>query len=455
MKVEIKHLGICSGLLLLLLQIAAAPPVGAAGFAIIEQSVRGLGSAYAGSAALAEDASTIFYNPAGMTYLSGQHLEVGAHYIVPRARFSDQGSTLSPELPAPIGGLPLSGDNGGDGGESAFVPNLYYALSLNEDLTVGLGLSAPFGLTTKYTRTWVGRYHGVESNLKTLNINPALAYRVHPKLSLGAGFSIQRAEATLGNAVDFGTIFAASLGTSPQGADGYAEVTGDDWGYGFNLGLIYTPLESTRIGLAYRSQIRHRLEGEAEFEYPNETVGAAAAAPGVRLVDGDAKADVDLPATLALSAVYEIGPRWALLADVTWTQWSQIEELRIRFDSGAADSVTTLDWEDTWRYAVGALFKPDERWHLRAGLAFDQSPVPDSNRRTPRIPDDDRVWTAIGSGYRINQMIDLNLSYAHLFIKDPKIDKDGDEAEDRLRGALTGEYEASVDIVSINLEIQF
>jgi long-chain fatty acid transport protein len=435
--------------------LTTASSVGAAGFAIIEQSVKGLGSAYAGSVVLSEDASTLFFNPAGMTFLSGQQVELGGHYIIPKARFSDQGSTLSPALPAPIGGMPLSGDNGGDGGEASFVPNLYYALSLNENLKVGLGLTAPFGLTTKYTRTWVGRYHAVESRLATLNINPAVAYRVHPTLSLGAGLSLQRAEATLGNAVDFGTIFASTLGTTPQGADGYAEVEGDDWGYGFNLGLIYAPFDSARLGLAYRSGISHRLEGDADFDYPNETVAAAAAAPGVRLVDGDVHADVDLPATLALGGSYEIGPQWTLLADVTWTQWSQLEELRIHFDSGASDNVTTLDWEDTWRYAVGALFTPGLRWHLRAGLAFDHSPVPNSKRRTPRIPDDDRIWTAIGSGYRFNDLMDLNVSYAHLFIKDPKIDKSGTEAEDRLRGALVGEYEADVDIFSLNLEIHF
>jgi long-chain fatty acid transport protein len=442
-------------LLLLLWILTTANSAGASGFAIIEQGVGGLGSAYAGSAALADDASTIFFNPAGMTYLSGQHVEVGGHYIVPRARFTNQGSTLSPALPAPIGGLPLSGDNGGDGGESAFVPNLYYALSLNEDLKVGIGLLAPFGLTTKYNRTWVGRYHGVESRLHMLNINPSIAYRLNPSLSLGGGISIQRVEATLGNAVDFGTLFASSLGTTPQDADGYAEIEGDDWGYGFNLGLLYSPAERARFGLAYRSGIRHRIEGDADFDYPSEAVATAAAAPGVRLVDGDVKADVDLPATLALSAAYEVHPQWVLLADLTWTQWSQLEELRIRFDSGAADNVTTHDWTDTWRYAVGALFRADRRWHLRAGLAFDETPVPNSERRTPRIPDEDRIWTTIGSGYQFNPLMDLNLSYAHIFIQDPKIDKTGTEAEDLLRGALVGEYDAGVDIISLNLRIHF
>jgi long-chain fatty acid transport protein len=435
--------------------LTTASTVRAAGFAIFEQSVSGLGSAYAGSTVLAEDASTIFYNPAGMTFLSGQQIELGGNYIVPRARFSNRGSTLSPALPAPVGGMSLSGGNGGDGGEAAFVPNLYYLLSLNDNVRLGLGVTAPFGLSTKYTRTWVGRYHAVESRMSTLDINPAIAYRVHPTLSLGAGLSIQRIEATLSNAVDFGTIFASSLETTPQGADGYAEMKGDDWGYGYNLGLIYTPIENTRLGLAYRSGITHRLEGDIDFDYPNETVGAAAASPEVRLVDGDAKADVDLPATLALGGSYDIGAKWTLLADITWTQWSRLEELRIHFDSGADDNVTTLDWEDTWRYAVGALFKPDTRWQLRAGLAFDPSPVPSSKRRTPRIPDDDRIWTAIGSGYRFSDLALINLSFAHLFIKDPKIDKSGLEAEDRLRGALVGEYKANVDILSLNLEIHF
>lgn len=212
----------------------------ASGFAILEQSVRGLGNAFSGSAA-AEDASTIFFNPAGLTRLSGKSVVGAGFYIFPSALFSNSGSTI-------ITGTPLTGDNGGNGGESVFVPNLYTAWDISDRLKFGLGINSPFGLKTEYNEDWVGRYYAVNSKLTTININPTLAAKLTPNLSVGAGINLQYAKAELSNAIDFGLIgFSNRLRTRPQATDGFVELDGDDWSWGYNLGLLYELNQRSRL----------------------------------------------------------------------------------------------------------------------------------------------------------------------------------------------------------------
>ena len=418
------------------------------GFAIIEQSAASAGYAYAGVAAAAQDASTIFFNPAGMALQSGNELQIGAHYIIPHAKFNNQGSTT-------VLGTALTGSNGGDGGEPALVPNLFYMHSFSEKWKAGIGITAPYGLVTEYDDGWVGRYYALKSELATLNINPSIAYRINEQWSLGVGVSIERAEAELTQAIDYGTALVGR-GLAPpsasQNLDGNTEVDGDDWGIGANVGLIFEPLVGTRVGVHYRSQINHKIEGDATFNTPAPAAGFAQA---VGLVDTTATAEVTLPDTVSISAYHAFNERWAILADVTWTKWSLLNELRIKFGSGAADSVTTLDWDDTWRFSLGGIFKPTDPLELRAGVAFDESPIPNEQLRTPRIPGADRIWLTLGAGYQFSQLIRADFAYGHLFIDDPKINKDVTEAENQLRGALVGEYDASVDIISASVSFQF
>jgi long-chain fatty acid transport protein len=432
--------------LLFLAIVFWAVSVQASGFAIVEQSVRGLGTAYAGSAALAEDPSTIFYNPAGLTRVSGYQLEAGIHYLIPRAKFKDRGSTHFTGQP-----LNIYDNEGGDAGEAAFVPNLYYSHSLTEQLKIGIGFHAPFGLKTEYDRNWVGRYHAVESELQTININPTVAYRINPQWSIGAGVSFQWADATLSNKADFGFAGVAAgilPPTQVQQHDGFAKVEGDDWGYGFNLGVLFEPTQSTRIGAAYRSRISHELDGRIEYAYEDSIAQSIAVAGN--FVNGNASADVDLPETLSLGVYHAFNPRWAVLAGATWTRWSRLESLRISYDTGQPDTLTTLDWNDTWRFDLGLVYLITDRFTGRLGIAYDESPVPNEQRRTPRIPDEDRYWVAIGGGFKFTERVELNFGYVHIFVDDPKVDKPA-VGEDEARGALQGQWDASVDIISLNI----
>lgn len=411
--------------------LGQAAGAGAAGFALIEQSVSGLGNAFAGGAAVAEDASTIFFNPAGLARLEGRQVLTGAHVVVPKAEFDD-GGTLHAGT-----GLQISGGNGGDGGVTGLVPNFYYGQNLGNGWSIGLGASAPFGLATEYDRTWVGRYHAVNSELMTLNLNPTVAWQVNDRLSLGLGVSAQYLDAELSSAVDFS-------GTGNVLADGLVTLEGDSWGYGVNAGLLYETSDATRFGLAYRSRVHHDVEGTARFSAP------------YTFLNTDVTSKVSLPDTASASIFHQLNERWAVMADITWTNWDLFEELRFKFENGAPDGVTTEEWESSWRYSLGLEYSPSADVTLRTGLAYDQTPVPDAEHRTPRIPDEDRLWLAVGVGYRINQSWSLDFGYVHIFVEDPEIDKSGLAlAEDLARGGLVGEYDAAVDIASVQLRFDF
>ncbi|MBT9589452.1 MAG: outer membrane protein transport protein [Thiobacillus sp.] len=384
----------------------------AAGFALIEQNASGLGNAYAGQAASAQDASTIFFNPAGMTLLPDRQVVVAGHLIKPQAEF---GGVVNPVIPGVN-----NGGNGGDAGGLAFVPNGYFAYRLTPDIHVGIGMNAPFGLKTEYDRTWAGSTHGIKSELKTINLNPSIAWKVSDSLSLGAGLSVQYAKATL---------------TNQAGAPGLATVEGDDYGWGFNLGALWQLSDATRIGLAYRSEVDQKLEGNATFS----------AFPAA---NGPVAASVTLPDSASLSLLHKMNPQLEFLADITWTGWSDFDELRIVRTNGALLGVTTENWSDSYRYSVGVNYRMNDKLTLRTGLAYDETPVSDTYR-TVRIPDESRTWLAFGAQYRLSNKTALDFGYAHLFVKDARIDKTESGV------TLTGKYEASVDILSAQLTHNF
>lgn len=421
-------------------------PAAASGFQLIEQSVSGMGNAYAGVAASAEDATTVFFNPAGMTRLKDSQAIGALHYIVPSSEFKDKGSFQA--LPVPPFSIDLQGGDGGDGGVSAVVANFYYVQGLNEDWTFGLGINTPFGLETDWSNTWQGRYHGVTSEVLTVNINPALAYKVDDKLSLGGGIDLQYVDATLSNAIDITTICNGLLivpcAGLPQTGDALGEVTGDDWGFGFNLGLLYEISATTRVGAAYRSKIGNTLEGKAKFKDISGTGNLATIQAGGLFLNSDVEADIDLPATLSVSGYHELDAKWAVMADISWTEWSKLDELVIEYDVGAqGDTTEVFDWDDTFRYGVGVNYRHSDTLLWRGGIAFDESPVPSKEKRGVRIPDNDRLWLAFGAGFKPARGITVDVGYAHLFVDESKINNTNITGH-----TLVGEFDNSVDILS-------
>jgi long-chain fatty acid transport protein len=396
--------------------LVASASAQAAGFALIEQSASGMGNAFAGAAG-AEDASTIFFNPAGMTYIDGMQVVSALHLISPNFEFKNNGSTPG-----------LGNDEGSDAGDIAFVPNLYWVTEINPNMKFGVGVNAPFGLKTEYDDQWIGRFQAVKSEVKTININPSVAFKVNNQLSLGFGLSAMWAQAELTRQVNLG-----------GGAESEVKIKGDDWGFGFNLGAIYQATADTRFGLAYRSKVRQDIEGEAKF-------GSALSS-----LDSDISARVDLPETFSANVFSRVNDKWDVMADVTWTRWSRFKELRIKFDSGASDAVTEENWENAMRYSLGLNYHYNDVIKLRAGLAYDESPVNDKFR-TARIPGNDRKWISFGAGYQMSQASKFDIGYSHLFISDVKID---DNQIAKGNGRLTGEYEGSVDILSVQYTHNF
>ncbi|NQZ54373.1 MAG: outer membrane protein transport protein [Piscirickettsiaceae bacterium] len=406
-----------------------------AGFAIIEQSVTGLGRAFAGSAAVAEDATTIFFNPAGLTYLSHAEIDTAAYYIDPDSKFSDNGSAV-PDLGG-AGGFSGQALTGGDGGNgvNAIVPNLYYAHPLNDRTVLGLGVTAPFGLVTDYNDTWQGRYHAVKSDLRTFNINPSFAYKATDKLSVGFGVNLQRISVKLTSMADLG-----ALGGSPQAADGKARLEADDWSWGYNLGVIFQATDATRLALAYRSKISHTLTGDGKLRSSTDVV----------IADEKIKADIDLPETLSFALHHQINDKWAVMGDATWTRWSRFEELNIKSDGSFLGSVKEENWDDSMRYGLGITYNYNDKLTLRAGIAYDETPVKSAQFRTARIADEDRKWVALGASYKYSENITVDAGYTHIFISDTKIDETNDNGYN-----LNGEYEADVDIFGVQMRWMF
>lgn len=431
----------------------AAGAAGAAGFALKEQSGSALGNAFAGATAKAGDISYMFYNPAGLTRHSGTQVMAGVSYIAPTSEPDNvQASTLGGSVP--IGG----GDGGDDIGENAAVPTLYAMHSVTDRLKLGLGVNVPFGLETKYDSDWAGRYHAVKSRVETININPNVAYEVVDGVSLGAGVQIQYIDTELSRAIDFGTIGArvGVPGSVPgsQSQSGFVNVTGDDWGAGFNLGVLVEPREGTRLGLAYRSRVGHELNGRADFRADSAGIAQTLrTTSGSPFTDTGAQADLTTPDQITGGFYHELADRWAVMGDLQYTLWSTFDELRVRFDNPAqSDSVTREDWENSWFGALGVTYTPREDLALRVGTAYDESPIPD-RRRTPRVPGADRYWLALGVHYAPYQWLTIDAGYTHIFVEDSTVNLRPGATDPR--GNLALSYENAIDVATVQLGVRF
>ncbi len=410
----------------------------AAGFALIEQSASGIGNAFAGAAATAEDASTIFFNPAGMTYLPDNQLVLAGHAIRSDIEFNNYASHTSPLT----GGKALLGGNGGDAGDWAYIPNVYFSKAVHPKIKLGIGLNVPFGLKTNYDNGWIGRYQALKSDLKTININPSIAYKVNDWLSLGLGFSAMWMQAELTNSVDFGTLLGAS-----QKRDGQAELKGENWSWGWNLGAIFQVTQATRVGLSYRSQIHQNLEGNVTF--------TGVPRPLLPLFStGPITAQIATPDNVSASIFHQMNEDWDVMADLTWTHWSTFKDLTPIRTSGLVLSNTPEHWNDAFRVSIGASYHLNETVKFRSGFAYDESPAP-NEYRTPRIPDGDRYWLSIGANYKLSKETSFDFGYTHIFVNSSSIYKTTDVSVPSLRDTVSGSYSNSIDILSVQYTQSF
>jgi long-chain fatty acid transport protein len=432
----------------------------AAGFFINQQSVPGLGRAFAGSAASANDPSTAFYNPAGMTHLfdpNGKDFgfvgSAGANLIIARSRLKDDGSTAA--TPSTLGvATPYPGDNATDPADPTLVGNFYAIQRLYpQRIVAGLGITTPFGLSGKFDRDWFGRYDSLESKLTTVNIGPVLAVRLNDYLSLGAGLDVQYADSTLSSAIPNPL---APGGVSPA-TDAKFEANGDDWTLGYNAGVLLTiPDTGLRIGVHYRSEMDHQIEGSARisgFTGPLSGLNGA--------VDAEAKSD--LPAILSTGIAYvavegeEVKERLTLYADFSYFWWGDSEEARIEFEDGRDDAVRETNFRDTYSVGIGADYRWNERLTLRTGFRYDRTPTVDRSRDTT-FADANRYWVTLGASYVVRPWLTADLGVAHVFEDDTTVDVErqffqGTAAASTVR--VKADVQSSVSTIGLNARIRF
>lgn len=450
MSKMLRGAGLLSAVSMAALLSATVPQTGfAAGYALKEQSASGLGTSFAGATANGmNDASGMFFNPAALGVLEGHQAVQQFTGVLPYAKIENARGSYASAL----GGRAITGNaDPGDAGEDAIVPAGYAMMSVSPDLKLGIALTVPWGLATEYPVDWVGRYHGIESELRTINVQPTVSYRINPMITVGAGVQMQYAKAELSQMTDAATLIRRRTGMTlvPGSLDTYARLTGDDIGWGAVAGVMIEPMKGTRIGLSYRSAVKHEIEGSIQFS-------GLPAAFGTALPSSDASAKVVTPEIIALGAYHEINDRWAVMADVSWTNWSRFHELRINFDNPAlTPSVTEERWRDAWFFALGANYKVTDNLTLRAGAAYDQSPTPDADR-TPRIPDEERYWLSAGASLKFNEMLTVDVSYAHLFVPDASLNQvDTLTGPNAGRGNLSGTYKNHVDLIGVQAKLSF
>jgi long-chain fatty acid transport protein len=441
-----------------------------AGFALQEQNGSGLGNAYAGGAAVAEDASTVWANPAGMSRFTTVQVAGAVSGVFPSSKFRNDGSIAA-------FGQPLGGD-GGQGGESAALPAMYIVAPITRDFAFGLGIGVPFGLETRWDDGWLGRYQALQSKVETLNVNPSISWRINDQFSVGAGVNWQRIKATFTNSANYSGALATAAQTAAAGGlitpaqagafiaatpglDSSVNISGDDDAWGWNVGAMWNINPDTRVGVHYRSAIKYNINGNINFGNPAvplppqlAPIGAALVpAVNAQLASGGVTSSIKLPSFTNVSFYSRLNPKWEVMADVQFTDWSTIETLEfVRTGPGRALPPTPENFKDAWRVAGGVSYFLNDKWKIRGGIAWDESPVNDTDR-TPRLPDEDRFWLAGGVQYAWNKQLKLDLGATYIWISNAASDQNaGSTAQNAL---IKGSYDASVFVLGGQVSYSF
>jgi len=419
------HIGALLAMLTVLGPLASSP-ASAAGFLVRENSAEAVAMSYAGNGSRATGPDTVFSNPAGMTHLQADGFELGAAVILPSSTFSG-----SARQATPTGPVPLAGNNGGDSGRTAWIPNFYGVMRALPDVSIGIAITAPFGNSTEYDRGWYGRYLGTKTAALSADINPSIAWRIDDTWSVGAGFSAQYLKLDVTQAINQAAIFGAPV------PDAFLRFKAHDWSYGYNFGLL-ADLGGTRIGLTYRSNIDHRIEGSLDFTGNSPLLG---------MINGPANAAAKLPSTTTLSVTSDVTPDLSLSADVQYTHWSVFKDVTIQ--SQNPPFVNPQGYRDAWMVAVGGKYRVSDRWALKAGIAFDQTPVT-SRYRAVTLPDTDRYLLGMGAEVRLTNSITVEGAYGHSFaFNNPNMNSSVNNTDPITHSAtLNGRYDINVDIVA-------
>lgn len=405
----------------------ASTQIFASGFAINEQSISGMGTGFAGRSSSADDASTIFGNPAGMSRLKREQVTGGAAFLDAHTDISDASSR------------PNGGSNDGDMVPFIAVPMGYYVKPIDEHWAFGVGVYAPFGLITDYENGFAGRYFGSNSEVKIVTVQPTVSYAFNDKVSIGFGPTINRIDGKL----------ESKLSLVP-GTEGDVKIKGDDTALGYNFGILVQATDSTRVGLTYHSKVKYKLEGDTKVNY--SLLGALGQNPSQKY---DASLDLTTPESVDFSVTHQLDDQWTLYAGSTWTRWSRLKEITVEnggvpaaLNSRFGTITEEQNWHDTWAHAIGASYKLNKQWVLRTGFSVDQAPT-NNQDRSPRIPTGDRKIFSLGAGWSPTDDLTIDVAYSYLIEESVKVNNSNG------RQTYSAKYENSANGFGVGATYRF
>ena len=358
---------------------ACAQVAQAGGFMLMEQTAAGLGRANAGAGVFGDDASAAWFNPAGMTLLTGKRFQVGTALGAVDGKFEATNGTT---------------DNASDG--IVPIPFMHATFQLTDRIWFGLSVDVPFGMQTKYNDNFVGRDRGISAKVQTIDINPSLAFKVNDAISLGVGVSAQYGSVELVN----GFPYDRSLST---------KVKGSDIAWGVNAGVMFVPTENTRFGLAWRSAVSHDLDGHLNA-YAN--TAASGETPNFVATRTDSTVKFKTPQTVILSGAWDINEKWTVAGTFRWSDWSTFVDLPVYSRAtGTRVGVTQENWKDCYLFSVGADYRYSDEWTFRAGTAYETSTIREAKYRMTTVPDSARLWLSLGAGWKPNKEWQVDVGY--------------------------------------------
>ncbi|GAA0890203.1 OmpP1/FadL family transporter [Rhodanobacter soli] len=464
----------------------------ASAFQLKENSAKGLGRAYAGSATAGGDVSVVVNNPAAMTELDGTYFQADVTAINFSAKFDGSAHDVL--------GRPISGGNGGDAGTTLPVPALFLSSKVSDKVHLGFGFSVPFGFQTEYDRDWVGRYNGIKSKFQSLDATFSASYDVSDTFALGVSAIAQRTSAELTSAINFNAVglsiqqgigaqtaagiaqiqAAAAAGqispaqasamiqaaaqqgqaaaagvaaVTPPGVDGYARIKGDDWGYGYQVGAFWKLTPNDKLALNYRSKISHRLQGTGNFTttpgYGLLLSNPALASSIPPFANTSGTANFTTPAVFSASYWHQ-AEKFGLGIDFAYTKWDVFKELRVKYGNAAQpDTSETFNWRNTVYASVGGDYYLNDKVTLRAGIAVDTTPTYNTVRDV-RVPDSTRKLATVGIGYKASEHFEINASYAHIFVNQAHVNSTGSTGD-----VVTGNFKDYGNLLSLSAMYKF
>lgn len=409
--------------------------INAAGFAINDQSVTSLGNAYAGTSSIAEDASTAYYNPAGLPELEYTQLVASGTYDYKHLKLYNASATNSL-------GTPITGVNPTKPQASLLIPAGHFAWKINDQTSVAISVVEPFGLDIKYSPNSIASLMATSNKITVVDISPSIGYKVNKYFSIGAGLDI----------IHTSTAFASDVawGDQPPESLGFVNITGDDsWSVGYHVGILVKPWHTTRMGLVYFSRFDPKFTSNVQSTQTLDFANTS-----------KATYELKLPDRINYSLVQNLSKNFDALGEVEWTHWSRLKYMQFNYNSTALPGIQSFYLKNAWRVSVGGNYKATSKLMLKAGVAYDQSPVT-NQYRSVLLPDSDRYLLAIGAKIDLNQRIAINLGYAHAFYRNSSIAENGitntfNPSPNLVNGStLNARVKNSTDIIGLQLSCNF